>query len=272
MRLKPLSHLSEGVAGTVYPKRFAAPDKVTPLPRRPRYKSTRHGLLVVDKPLGLSSMDVVRRVRDAAGLAKTGHGGTLDPLATGVVVCCLGDATKLVESLMQGTKVYDTIIDLSAFTTTDDREGERSEVAVDTPPDADAVRAACDRFVGTIDQRPPAYSAIHVDGKRAYQLARAGQDVQLDARPVTIHAIDIIDYAFPSLTLRITCGKGVYIRSIARDLGESLNTGGHLASLRRTAVGPFTIDMAVPIERLDEPLAQEDLIPIPNPPNTPRNA
>lgn len=233
------------------------------MPRRPKYKTHLDGLLVVDKPAGLSSMDVVRRVRHAAGFCKTGHGGTLDPLATGVVVCCLGGATKLVESLMQGTKVYEAVVDLSAFTMTDDREGERRAVVVDQPPARAAVEAACATMVGQIMQRPPAFSALHVEGRRAYELARRGETVELPARPVTVHTIDVLKYTFPLLDLRITCGKGTYIRSIARDLGLALHTGGHLASLRRTAVGRFTIDMATPIERLEQPITAKDLLPIP---------
>lgn len=230
---------------------------------KPKTHSRYTGLLVVDKPIGLSSMDVVRRVRRAAGFAKTGHAGTLDPLATGVVICCLGAATKAIDRLMATTKVYDTVIDLSAFTTTDDREGDREEVAVDTPPSRGEIDAAVTRFVGEIDQTPPAYSAVHVAGQRAYKLARSGRAVAIEPRRVRIDAVEVRGYAFPELSLRITCGKGVYIRSLGRDLGRTLGTGGHLASLRRTAVGRHTLHDAVPIERLDEPITQDDLLPVP---------
>ena len=232
------------------------------MPRRPKYKTHLDGLLVVDKPLHLSSMDVVRRVRHAAGFCKTGHGGTLDPLATGVVVCCLGKATKLVESLMAGVKVYEAGVDLSAFTPTDDREGEREEVVVDGAPSLEAVVAACAGMTGVVEQRPPMYSAVHVDGKRAYKLAREGETVELPSREVRVDRIEVLGYAFPDLTLRITCGKGVYIRSIARDLGRALGTGGHLSSLRRTRVGRFTVEEAVPIERLEQPIVQDDLLAV----------
>jgi len=233
------------------------------VPRRPRYRTKLDGLLVVDKPVGLSSMDVVRRVRRAAGHCKTGHGGTLDPLATGVVVCCLGRATKLVESLMAGTKVYEAVVDLSAFTPTDDREGPREEVVVTTPPTRDMVDAACDALTGVIEQRPPAYSALHVGGQRAYELARRGEAVELPPREVRVDAMEVSGYDWPRLSLRITCGKGTYIRSLARDLGVKLGTGGHLASLRRTAVGRYTIEMAVGIDRLKEPILQGDLLGLP---------
>ena len=218
------------------------------------------GLLVVDKPLGLSSMDVVRRVRRAAGGAKTGHAGTLDPLATGVLVCCLGRATRWVDRIMALGKIYEATVDLSAFTTTDDREGPRQEVAVATPPDQACVRAALDGLVGAIQQKPPAYSAVHIDGQRAYQLARRGQDVPTTARTVRVDAIELLDYAWPNARIRVACGKGTYIRSLARDLGARLGTGGHLASLRRLAVGPFDLAAAVPICRLDQPLTQADLV------------
>lgn len=231
---------------------------------RPRYANpTLTGLLVVDKPLGWSSMDVVRRVRRAAGNAKVGHAGTLDPLATGVVVCCLGNATKLIDSLMGLTKVYEAEVDLSAFTPTDDREGEREEVAVAAEPTLDALRHALARFIGEIDQRPPAFSAIHVNGQRAYKLARRGEDVNLGTRRVRIDAIELLHYDWPIATLRITCGKGTYIRSLARELGEALGTGGHLAALRRTAVGPYDLTNAADENRLQSPIAESDLILMP---------
>lgn len=224
------------------------------------------GLLVVDKPLGVSSMDVVRRVRRAAGLGrrfKVGHAGTLDPLATGVVVCCLGKATRAVEQLMGLTKVYDAVVDLSAFTTTDDREGERQEVAVAQIPDEATVRQVLATFIGEVEQVPPVYSAVHVDGQRAYKLARRGEQPDMPARTVRIDAIELNRYDWPLLDITVTCGRGTYIRSLARDIGVRLGTGGHLASLRRTAVGPYTLDKAITFDRLESPLRQEDLLPTP---------
>ena len=231
---------------------------------RPRYrKSAMTGLLVVDKPQGWSSMDVVRRVRGAAGFVKTGHAGSLDPLATGVVVCCLGKATRAVERIMAMPKVYDTQIDLGAFTVTDDREGEREEVVVAEPPDEARVREVLATFVGDIQQVPPAYSAIHVDGKRAYKLAREGKEVQLEARPVRMDSIELLAYQFPRLAVRIGCGRGFYVRSLARDIGRELGTGGHLADLRRTAVGEYDLSTAVGPERLEEAITQDDLLEVP---------
>ena len=213
------------------------------------------GFVVVDKPVGVSSMDVIRRVRAAASRArgvkktKCGHAGTLDPLASGLVICCLGKATKSVDHLMGLTKVYETEVDLSAFTATDDREAARQEVAVAEPPSREAVERACFSFVGpAIEQVPPAYSAIHVQGQRAYDLARRGEDVKMRPRLVRIDAIELLGYDWPIARLRITCGKGTYIRSVGRDLGVALGTGGHLAALRRTATGCFNVEDAVPLE------------------------
>lgn len=222
-----------------------------------------NGLIIVDKPLGWSSMAVVRKVRRAAGGVRTGHAGTLDPLATGVVVCCLGSATRCVESIMGMTKIYEAEVDLSAFTASDDREMAREEVVVTTLPDEFAVRAALERFIGAIEQKPPVYSALQVGGRRAYKLARQGQTVELQPRRVRIDAIELLHYVWPIVALRIICGRGTYIRSLARDLGVALGTGGHLASLRRTAVGPYELSRAVTSERLASPILQTDLLPPP---------
>jgi len=207
-------------------------------------------------------MDVVRHVRRAAGGAKTGHAGTLDPLATGVLVCCLGRATKQVDTLMGLPKCYEVSIDLGAFTATDDREGDREEVECDVPPTRDTVDAVLSRFVGDIEQVPPAYSAVHVGGRRAYAMARRGEKVDLPARTVRVDGIDVIQYAWPILDLCIRCGKGTYIRSMARGIGTTLGTGGHLAALCRTAVGHFILDDAVALNQLKKPLQQEDLLEV----------
>ena len=230
--------------------------------RRAR-RSGPSGLLIVDKPTGLSSMDVVRRVRRAAGGVKTGHAGTLDPLATGVMICCLGQATKAVPALMDLRKCYEATVDLSAFTSTDDAEGEREEVTVATVPTDASLRAACDAFIGEVSQVPPAYSAVKVGGQRAYDAARQGETVSLSARSVRIDALDIITYDWPLVHLRITCGKGTYVRSLARDIGLALGTGGHITALRRTAVGDYSLSHAVPIERCEEPIDADALWPAP---------
>lgn len=212
------------------------------------------GLLAVDKPRGATSMDVCRRVKAAliAGGAprsvKVGHGGTLDPLATGVVVVLVGRATKRCDEIMAGEKRYEAEVDLAHTSPTDDLEGALTPVAASSPPTRDEVEAACGRFVGVIEQRPPAHSAIWVDGTRSYELARRGREVNLPARPVEVHEVSVVRYAWPRLMLDVRCGKGTYIRSLARDLGASMGVGGVLTSLRRTAVGEFTVDRAVPLD------------------------
>ncbi|MGH7133124.1 MAG: tRNA pseudouridine(55) synthase TruB [Phycisphaerales bacterium] len=234
----------------------------------PAPKPTPMGLLVIDKPLRRSSMDVCRAVRrrlvagGAPKRVKVGHGGTLDPLATGVLVILVGKATPLCERIMQGQKVYEARVDLSAFSTTDDAEGERTVVAA-APVERGALEAACAKFVGTVMQTPPIYSAMKVAGRRAYDLARKGHEVVLQPRLVRIDAIEVMAYAWPVAELRVTCGKGTYIRSLARDLGVALGTGGMLAGLRRTRVGEFGIERAVTVESLPQVMGQADLLAVP---------
>lgn len=231
-------------------------------------KDVLNGLLVIDKPLGWTSMDVVRKVRFAGGKGagrgkqRVGHAGTLDPLATGVLVVCLGRATKRVDRLMDGVKVYETAIDLSAFTASDDVEMPREEVEVASPPTLEQIDAALAQQIGEIHQVPPNFSAIHVGGERAYKAARRGESLNLGTRQVRIDAIDRLGYDWPTLELRITCGRGTYIRSIARELGGLLGTGGHLTALKRTRVGDYSIEQAFAMDRLDGGLNQSDLIPL----------
>jgi len=228
------------------------------------------GLLVIDKPLGWSSMAVCRKVRGAAGgkvkgprKLKVGHAGTLDPLATGVLVVCIGKATKRGDQLMGQGKVYEATVDLSAFTASDDAEMPREDVSVDLPPTVEEIDAALAKQTGLIEQVPPNFSAVHVEGKRAYKAARRGEQLDLKPRQVRIDAIERMGYDWPLLELRIACGKGTYIRSIARDLGKLLGTGGYLKALRRTAVGRYTIDQAFPVDALERGLRQADLLPLP---------
>lgn len=231
------------------------------------------GLLVIDKPLRRTSVDICRIVRArlrAGGVSpsggakriRVGHGGTLDPLATGVLVVLIGRATKLCDQIMAGAKRYQAEIDLSAFTPSDDAETPRQEVHIALPPTPAQVEAAVGEFVGEIDQAPPAHSAVWIDGRRAYSLARTGSAPEMTPRRVRIDEIDILDYSFPRLTLDIRCGKGVYIRSLARDLGTRLGTGGTLTRLHRTAVGPWTIEQARTLDQLPDPLSAADLLPV----------
>lgn len=226
------------------------------------------GLLVVDKPAGPTSMDVCRMVRARlrAGGARrgirVGHGGTLDPLATGVLVVLVGAATRRSREVMALPKRYLACIDLSRRSTTDDLEGEVEWLGEAEPPAPEAVAAACARFVGTIEQVPPAYSAVKLSGRRAYALARRGEAPKPAARRVTIHALTVVAYAWPKLTIELRCGSGTYVRSVARDLGASLGVYGMVEWLRRTAVGPWTIDRATPLGALPAQLGQGDLQPV----------
>ena len=202
------------------------------------------GLVVVDKPAGLTSHDVVARLRRLAGTRKVGHAGTLDPMATGVLLLGVNKATRLLGHLMLTDKGYDATVRLGVTTSTDDAEGEPGEGRPTEHVRAEDVRSAAAGFVGDLEQVPSAVSAIKVDGKRAYARVRAGERVELAARPVTVHELAVTDVrrqdAWIDVDLSVRCSSGTYIRAIARDLGDALGTGGHLTALRRTAVGPFT--------------------------------
>ena len=227
-----------------------------------RHHSDLTGILVLDKDLGMSSMRAVEISRWRAGRAKAGHAGTLDPLATGVLVIAFGRATKAIDLLMATEKRYETDVDLSAFTTTDDREGERREVAVATPPTCESVERALAGFAGEIMQKPPSFSAVHVGGKRAYALARNDEPPDLPPRKVMVHEIALIGFEWPIERVAIRSGKGFYVRSLARDLGLALGTGGHCATLRRTAVGPFTAAIARRLDDLPEQIDESCVIPL----------
>jgi tRNA pseudouridine55 synthase len=216
------------------------------------------GLVIVDKPAGVTSHDVVSRVRRLAGTRKVGHAGTLDPMATGVLVIGLNRATRLLGHLTLTEKAYDATIRLGATTTTDDAEGETLSLVPTDDLDEGRIRSALAAFVGDIEQVPTAVSAIKVDGRRAYDRVRAGEDVQLAARPVTVHAL-AVHRVRPAgelieVDISVRCSSGTYIRAIARDLGVELGVGGHLGALRRTAVGPFTLDDTHTLDQLADQL------------------
>ena len=216
--------------------------------------TTEAGLVVVDKPGGMTSHDVVARVRRLAGTRKVGHAGTLDPMATGVLVLGVNRATRLLGHLTLTVKAYDATIRLGVATTTDDAEGETT-ATVSTDDVADAtVRDALAALVGEIEQVPSVVSAIKVGGRRAYERVRAGEQVELAARRVTVHAIDLTDLRRGAGTLdvdvSVRCSSGTYVRAIARDTGAALGVGGHLTALRRTAVGPFTTEGARTLDAL----------------------
>ena len=217
------------------------------------------GLVVVDKPGGMTSHDVVSRVRRLAGTRKVGHAGTLDPMATGVLVLGVNRATRLLGHLMLTEKSYDATVRLGVATTTDDAEGEVTATVSTSGLDEAVVRSAAAEFVGELQQVPTAVSAIKIDGKRAYQLVREGAEVELAARPVTVHDLAVHDVRTVStgpstegldLDVSVRCSSGTYVRAIARDLGARLGVGGHLTALRRTAVGPYGLRAAHTLEQL----------------------
>lgn len=218
------------------------------------------GVLVVDKPAGPTSHDIVDRARRALNTRSVGHTGTLDPFATGVLVLCVGRATRLARFLAAGEKAYRATVRLGFATTTDDVTG--APLAEKRPVElADAtLLEALAGLVGTFDQVPPAFSARQVGGRRLYELARRGESVARAATPVTIHALDLISRGAETIELELRCSAGTYVRALARDLGERLGTGAHLAALRRTRSGVFDLGQAVPGDGLDG--AAERLIPL----------
>jgi tRNA pseudouridine55 synthase len=208
------------------------------------------GWIILDKPLELGSTPAVSRVRRAFDARKAGHAGTLDPAASGVLPIALGEATKTIHFLTNATKVYEALVVFGAATTTDDAVGTVLRESVVRPSDQEIARAV-PHFMGAIEQMPPQYSALKIAGRRAYDLARQGETAALEPRWVQIDAIEILERPDADhLRLRVTCGKGTYIRSLARDLAQYLGTEGHLAALRRTRVGNFSIQDAIGLEKL----------------------
>ncbi|SMF74573.1 tRNA pseudouridine synthase B [Tistlia consotensis] len=225
-----------------------------------------NGWLVVDKPSGMTSTDVVNRVRRRLDARKVGHGGTLDPLATGLLPLAFGEATKTVAYVMDGDKTYRFTVRWGQATDSDDAEGAVIAERPERPTRA-AIEATLPRFVGEIEQVPPAYSAIKVEGQRAYDLAREGEAPQLKARIVRVDRFELIDLPDPDHgVFEVDCGKGTYMRSLARDLGEALGCLGHIAQLRRLAVGPFTEEDAISLDTLeanaDSARPEELLLPV----------
>lgn len=190
---------------------------------------------------------------------KVGHGGTLDPLASGVLVVLIGKATKEQDRIMGTDKAYRAVVDLAHTSESCDMEFEPVPAEIEREPTIEDVSRVCHQFVGEIEQTPPMYSAIKINGRRAYAMARKGEDVEMKSRPARIDSIEIVDYSWPRLEIDIRCGKGTYIRSLARDIGVELEVGGMLASLERTAVGGFLLEDAVTLEEIGEPLDPWDL-------------
>lgn len=215
-----------------------------------------HGWIILDKPFGLGSTQAVGAVKRAlreAGQPKTkvGHGGTLDPLASGVLPIALGEATKLAGRMLDATKAYDFTIRFGEQTDTLDLEGQIIATS-DVRPSREQIEAILPRFTGPIRQVPPVFSALKVEGKRAYDLARAGEEVELNARDVTVQQLEMISFEDSETTLSATVSKGTYIRSLARDIAQALGTVGHVTMLRRTKAGPFTLEQAISLDFLND--------------------
>jgi len=225
------------------------------------------GVLVVDKPSGMTSHDVVNVVRRLARTRRVGHAGTLDPMATGILVVLVGPATRLSRFAMRGNKSYHSVVRMGETTNTYDADGDITECRTVTA-DRAAIEDALTAFVGPIEQTPPMYAAIKVKGRKLYELARQGKEIQRAPRAVTIHAIDILDWQPPDLTLDVTCSSGTYIRSLAHDLGQQLGCGGHIRELRRLVSEPFTIAQARPLAELERLYAEGDLAEALLPPQT----
>jgi tRNA pseudouridine55 synthase len=219
------------------------------------------GFLNINKPSGYTSREVVDRVQWLIGREKAGHAGTLDPLATGVLMVGVGRATRLIEYIQRMPKRYRATFLLGQTSPSDDMEGEVTPLENPPRPTRADIEASLPRLIGHVSQRPPAYSAVHVDGRRAYELARRGKRVELAPRMVEIHSIEVCTYQYPELVLEIVCGSGTYVRSIGRDLAELLGTGAVMSALVRRAIGQFTIEEAVPLDDLTAENLPAHLIP-----------
>lgn len=222
---------------------------------------TLFGWLNVHKPAGLTSRDVVNRIQRLVRPTKIGHAGTLDPLATGVLVIALGQATRLVEYVQHMPKYYRATFLLGRTSTTEDIEGQITLLAHPPVPTREQIELAAARLTGKIDQRPPAFSALKVDGRRAYALARAGESFELAPRIIEVRRLDIVRYDYPELVVDVECGSGTYVRSLGRDLAELVGTAAVMSALVRTAIGPFKLEQAVEPAILDRHDMGRHLLP-----------
>ena len=215
------------------------------------------GILNIDKPYGITSMDIVRRIKRASGQKRVGHGGTLDPVATGVVTICFGQATRMMEHLVDGKKEYRTEIELGVSTDTYDSLGEAVDKQDASHVTLDDVERVLETFKGSIKQVPPMYSALKRQGKRLYELARAGIEVEREPRDVEVHWIKLLNWSPPIIAVEVGCGRGFYMRSFAHDVGQALGCGGHLKSLVRLRSGVFNISNAVALADMEERFADD---------------
>jgi len=217
-------------------------------------------IIPIYKPKGPTSFNIIYQLRKILSVKKIGHAGTLDPLADGVLVVAVGrEATKQLTSLIKKEKEYIAVIKLGVVSTTDDDEGEKTTQKVEAKPTKKKITDTLAQFVGTIEQVPPIFSAIKIKGKPAYKYARSGKELELKSRPVLINEIELLDYKWPNLKIRVDCGSGVYIRSLARDIGQKLTVGGYLTGLTRTRVGDFTLEKCVTIEEIKNNKEKYDL-------------
>jgi tRNA pseudouridine55 synthase len=220
-------------------------------PQRPRVpRRALDGVLLLDKPVGLSSNDALMAAKRLFLALKAGHTGTLDPLASGLLPLCFGEATKFSQDLLDADKTYEATMRLGIRTSTGDAEGEVLETRAVVNVDEASLAAALARFRGEIVQVPPMHSALKRDGKPLYEYARAGQVVEREGRTVTIRSLEVLGCALPDVTFRVTCSKGTYVRTLAEDIGEALGCGAHLVALRRTGVGALTLEHAVTLDAL----------------------
>ncbi len=223
-------------------------------PQRPAPR----GFLNLDKPAGITSFDAVRKVRQAAGVKRVGHAGTLDPAATGVLPIAVGEATRLVDELTGATKRYRGVVTLGVETDTADAEGVVTARHDPSAVTEEAITSVLREFRGQLMQTPPAYSAVKRAGVPAYKAARSGTPHELDPRPVTVHSLEVVEFRLPEIVIDVECGKGFYVRALAHDLGRALGVGAHLSALRRTAVGQFAVEHAVPLDEAVERLRAGD--------------
>jgi tRNA pseudouridine55 synthase len=219
---------------------------------RDNIKNVVSGVLVVDKPVGLTSHDVVQIIRRGTGIRRAGHTGTLDPRASGVLVILIGPAVRLSEYVSASDKRYQATIRLGSSTDTYDSEGMITSTMPVTNISEDAFDDILQEFVGEMEQVPPPYSAVKVKGKKAYEMAREGEEVDLEPRMIQVYSLEVLEWAPPEAVIDVYCSSGTYVRSLANDLGKALGTGAHLVGLRRTKSGRFTLRDAVPLRRLQE--------------------
>ena len=225
-------------------------------------KNAISGVLVVDKPVGMTSHDVVQVIRNGTGLRRAGHTGTLDPRASGVLVVLVGPAVRLSEFVSASDKRYQAIIRLGSTTDTFDADGKITQSAQSVNVTEEQFEKVLATFVGEIEQTPPPYSAVKVQGRKAYEMARQGEEVELAPRKITVHHLEVLEWAPPEVVIDVHCSSGTYVRSLANDLGATLGCGAYLVGLRRTKSGRFSLREATPLRKLQEAFPRGQLVPV----------